>query len=89
MTHTTFRFDRECPCYECLLVPMCQNKRNSRVMMDCILIRQLVAKIYEELKSDEDNIKNITITFIPIDKKIEFSKSSLYYWGYYRTKEKS
>lgn len=89
MTHTTFRFDKECPCYGCILIPVCRNKFSNQLLKNCALIRDLLMTIYRNIQGDEDNITNITVEIVPIDIKIAFHKSALLYWSHYSTEEKS
>ena len=83
MTHTNFRFNRECPCYGCMLVPICRNKFNDQLLGDCALIRGLLTTIYENIEYDEDNITNITVVLVPIDMTIELHITALFYWSSY------
>jgi len=80
MIRTVFRCNKTCPCFNCVLVPVCQNKTKNDLLKDCMIIRDDITLLCKDVMLDK-TITHVTIHLIPLKKKLDFSTASLLYWS--------
>jgi len=80
MIRTVFSCNKTCSCFNCVLVPVCQNKCDDYLLRDCIIIRDYITSLCKDVIPDK-TITHVTIHLIPLKRELSLSTASLLYWS--------